>query len=475
MRILLVSHLFPPKHSAGVEVFTAELAQGLHSRGHQVCVFHTGKSVGRRDMELRRLSHKGIPVFELNNNLFHSEFKDTWDHPGVDARFEEALLEFKPEVVHFHHLMYLSKGCLRLAQQHASAVLFTPHDYYLECGSMGQLVNVDGTVCERVDTKKCGSCLPHFTWRQSDLQRSVGRGLGRLHSVTGLDLGPLARRLAAAGSSTSGASRVRGEGAPPPEPEADQVALYQSLAEQRRGELLEAVTDHVDRYLCPSQFLADRMKRFGLPKERVFLCPTGVNEEQFMGEALERKRPEREGRRLQITFIGTVIPIKGPHLLLEAWSLLPKEVRQAGELSICGPLQHAPDYVEGLGERASEYHVELTGRLSREQVAERLASTDLLVMPSLWFENRPLVLHEALALGVPCLVSDLGGMAELVQEGRDGWHFAMGDAQALAQRLAQVLSDPAALGDLDPKSPDLCSWSEAAERFEAHYVEVLRT
>ncbi|MDF1729451.1 MAG: glycosyltransferase, partial [Sulfitobacter sp.] len=279
-----------------------------------------------------------------------------------------------------------------------------------------------------------------------------------------------------AGSSSGSASTVRGEGQAPPEAGPEQVALYTRLAEQRRGELLEAVTGHVDRFLCPSQFLADRMKRFGLPEERVFLCPTGVNEEQFLGEA-QGKTPsqaDRKDRRLRITFVGTVIPIKGPHLLMEAWSLLPKELRQAGELSICGPLQHAPAYAESLGEKASEYHVELTGRLSREQVAERLANTDLLVMPSLWFENRPLVLHEALALGVPCLVSDLGGMAELVQEGRDGWHFAMGNAKALAERLAHVLSDPQALGGLDPKSPDLCSWSEAAERFEAHYAEVLR-
>ncbi|MFT5199214.1 MAG: glycosyltransferase involved in cell wall biosynthesis [Planctomycetota bacterium] len=478
MRILLVSHLFPPSHSAGVEVFTAELAQGLISRGHQVAVFHTNKSVGRKDMELRRKSYKGIAVFELNNNLFHEKFQDTWDHADVDARFEEALMEFKPEVVHFHHLMYLSKGCLPLAKKHASAVLFTPHDYYLECGSMGQLVYVDGSVCERVDTGKCGTCLPHFTWRQSDLQRSVGRGLGRLHALTGLDLGPLARRLAgAAGNRAGGASAIPAEQDLPPQPAADQVALYTDLAVQRRSELLQAVTENVDRFLCPSQFLADRMQRFGLPSERVFLCPTGVNEEQFLGERQPTEATRKRGQngRLQITFVGTVIPIKGPHLLLEAWSSLPSELRQAGELSICGPVQHAPAYVEGLRAKASEYGVELTGRLSREQVAERLAATDLLVMPSLWFENRPLVLHEALALGVPCLVSDLGGMAELVQEGRDGWHFAMGDAQALAQRLAQILADPTTLVALNPKSPDLCSWTEAAQRFETHYEQVQKS
>ncbi|MCA9001738.1 MAG: glycosyltransferase, partial [Planctomycetes bacterium] len=296
MRILLVSHLFPPSHSAGVEVFTAELAQGLVEIGHQVAVFHTNKRVGRRDMSLARKTYQGIPVFELNNNLFHRDFRDTWDHAGVDARFEEALEEFQPDVVHFHHFMYLSKGCLPLAKKHARAVLFTPHDYFLECASMGQLVYVDGSVCERVDTRKCGSCLPHFDWRQSDTQRRVGRALGAFHGITGLDLGPLARRLASLGGARSGASTVRGAGSVPETPDEAEVEAWAEFAETRRTDWLEAVRSHVDRFLCPSQFLAGRMKRFGLPPERVFLCPTGVNEEQFLAGAGTQTR-ERKRKR----------------------------------------------------------------------------------------------------------------------------------------------------------------------------------
>ena len=74
---------------------------------------------------------------------------------------------------------------------------------------------------------------------------------------------------------------------------------------------------------------------------------------------------------------------------------------------------------------------------------------------------------------MPCLVSDLGGMAELVTEGRDGWHFPMGDVAALAERLGQVLRNPSLLDELEPESPDLCSWTEAAARFEVHYSELL--
>ena len=468
MRILLVSHLFPPSHSAGVEVFASELALALKERGHEVFVLHGNKRIGRKNLSMQRRTWKGLGIFEVINNLFHSEFEETWQNPAIDGLFEEAIREVQPDVVHFHHLMYLSAGVLPLARRHAQAVLFTPHDYFVECAAMGQLVHTDGSNCDEVDTDRCGTCIPNTNWAQGRLERRVGRGLGLLHSLTRLDLGPLARRLA---PTPNQAVPRSDSGTPQIDPEV-QKAFAQKAQERRQG-LRQALLENVGRFLCPSKFLMERMVRFGLPQERAFLCPTGVDLEKFpVREAGERRRRSPDDP-VQITFLGTMIPIKGAHLLLEAWGLLPAEWRAKGELSLCGPLEHAPDYVEALREKAGELFVEVHGRLSREKVAQRLLGTDLFVMPSMWFENRPLILHEALALGVPCLVSDAGGMAELVQPGKDGWHFAMGDARALAQRLAAVLSQPDCLDNLEPESPDLCSWDQAAERFEAHYSEVL--
>lgn len=476
MRILLVSHLFPPAHSAGVEVFASELALALAAQGHQVFVLHTRKRVGRRDLVLHRRRYRGLPVFEIVNNLFHLDFESTWNHARIDELFEEALQEVQPDVVHFHHLMYLSVGCLALAREHARAVLFTPHDFYLECGAMGQLVYSDGSVCHQVDTQRCGECLPRTAWSQSSVQRRVGKALGLLHSVTRLDLGPVARRLA----SPSGARRaLDAQPASLPSVPPEVIEQFAAAAQKRRAGLLHAVQTQVHRVLCPSQFLMDRMRRFGLAHERTFLCPTGVDEgflESTRSDAAVELPPgDPEARAVQITFLGTMIPIKGPQVLLEAWGRLPAPLRQRGELSLCGPLHHAPAFVERLQERASELYVEISDRLTREQVARKLRQTDLLVMPSLWFENRPLILHEALALGVPCLVTGEGGMAELVRPDIDGWHFPMGDVDALAQRLHDVLSDPSPLAALQPRSPELLTWREAADVFLDHYSEVLQS
>ena len=100
------------------------------------------------------------------------------------------------------------------------------------------------------------------------------------------------------------------------------------------------------------------------------------------------------------------------------------------------------------------------------------AAIDLLVVPSVWFENSPLVIHEALAAGTPLLVSDLGGMAELVEEGRGGWRFRTGDAQELADRLAALLADRSPLDTILASRPTIPTFAQHAREVEALY-EVL--
>ena len=93
--------------------------------------------------------------------------------------------------------------------------------------------------------------------------------------------------------------------------------------------------------------------------------------------------------------------------------------------------------------------------LEREQIPGELAQCDLVCLPSLWFENLPLVVLEARAAGVPLLVSDLGGLAEAVPDGSLGWRFAAWDSGALSAKLEELLLEPAALDEVEvPPAPE---------------------
>ena len=165
----------------------------------------------------------------------------------------------------------------------------------------------------------------------------------------------------------------------------------------------------------------------------------------------------------------TLAPHKAPHVLVEAWGRLAEDVRRRGRLTLFGPSQHFPDYVAALERRAAAVGARLTGPLRSEEVPRALAETDLLVVPSVWFENAPLAILEARATETPLLVSDLGGMAELVEPDRHGWRFRPGDADDLARRLERVLVDPTILERLDFGGEPVKDTRRIAEEVEALY------
>ena len=468
MRLLFVSHLYPPGHTAGTEVYTAELARRLIEGGHEVEVFCSEKDIARVDLRLHTRMAEGVRVHELVSNLYLNDFEQSWQRPEVDRIFGALLDRLQPELVHVHHLMYLSTGILAEVARRGIALVFTLHDFWLACPRFGQLVHADGSLCARVQPERCGSCLPSFEWRQTRLKRDLGRAIARVHSASGIDLGPMARRVERwlAGDSQA---RRSGEGesfTAPPGPE--QLAWAQRMRAREAG-LRERALECVDQFVAPSLFLRDWFLEWGIPRERITQLSTGVDLESF-GAPAARARARAE---LHVAFLGTLVPIKGAHVLVEAWGRLTQGARARASLTLYGPRTHTPAYVRELESAAAALSIELAGPVERARVPEVLRQTDLLVVPSVWYENRPLVVLEALATRTPLLVSEPGGMSELVEEGVSGWRFPMGDAGALARRLEELIARPEALDALYREQPRLASWESLTEAQLALYADVL--
>jgi len=439
MRVLFLVHDFLPAHPAGTELYTGGVARALAARGHTVRVFTTEKDIARPHLALTRRVWEGIPVDELVQNLFYADFRETWDYPPAAAAFARVLDEFRPDVVHAMHLLYLSVGCLEEARLRGIPVLFTLHDFWLSCARFGQRLHPDGGLCATVDFARCGTCLAQFKFAQSPLERRVAGVVAGVKEATGLDL---SRPLRLAGD------RLRAQGRAEPGGVALEAAQrFEAAARVRDGELCRRVVAAVARFLAPSEFLRERMVAWGLPAEKVERLDYGLDLAPFRGFT---RTPVEE---LRVSFIGTLAPHKGAHVLLDALAELPLATRARLAVTLHGPKEHHPGYVAELEQRAAALGARLPGTLARADLAAALAATDVLVVPSVWYENSPFTIHEARATRTPLLVSDLGGMRELVEEGRHGWRFPPGDGAALAAHLGRLALDRSALSALDFPGP----------------------
>jgi glycosyltransferase involved in cell wall biosynthesis len=223
-----------------------------------------------------------------------------------------------------------------------------------------------------------------------------------------------------------------------------------------RNRVLRAAAAEIDRFIAPSAFLREQYARQGFPAEKIAVLENGMDLRRLAGEAL----PAPEVRP-HFGFLGSLAWQKGVHILIEAFNRLPPD---AASLTIFGSDRAFPAYGAELRALARHAQIRFAGALPFDAVGGALRSLDALLMPSLWYENSPLVIQEAYALGVPVIASRLGALEEKVQEGVTGRLFPAGDAAALAEVLGDIVRAPGQLAAFRrnlPPPPDIDSHAAA--------------
>ena len=176
------------------------------------------------------------------------------------------------------------------------------------------------------------------------------------------------------------------------------------------------------------------------------------------------------GDTLRIGYVGTLVWHKGVHVLIDAMRLL-KATRC--ELKIFGSLDVFPDYAADLRRRAEGLPVHFMGSFDADRAHAVYAGIDVLVVPSLWLENSPLVIHEAFAAGVPVVGARIGGIGGLLRDGWNGLLYEPRSSSALAAALRGLIDRPERVKEFAGRLPRAKSIEEDASEWEAMYVEVL--
>ncbi|MEZ5967418.1 MAG: glycosyltransferase [Planctomycetota bacterium] len=456
MRILFLLHQFLPRHVTGTEQYARSLAIALRARGHDVRVFAYEPLIqfaapGRLWFEQDEVVD-GVPVHRISVHPTASPnpVLIDIDNPLAVQLFERYLDREPFDLVHVFHPRYL--GCGGLAALHRRRLPFVVNlmDFYYICPNY-TLLRGDGSLCDGPPRHGlgCADCI--------DPQ------LGDLVQSTGIEDHALA--LAGCGSMS-----MVGTGGT----ELDRV--HTLLV--RRERLLAALRPAA-AILAPSRFLARMYEANGLPGARMRHVPYGVDPERFAvagsadgdtGEASRAEETQGESARpIRLGYIGSITPHKGLHTVLPVLRGLHGSFR----FDVYGSFETHPEYASQVRALAGrDRRIRFRGAFASERLGQVLARLDALVVPSLWYENTPFVVLEALWAGVPVLASDLGGIAEVVQDGVNGRLFAPGDADSLRTVLESVLADRRQLATFrdGPRPRPL---SENVDELQGIYADVV--
>jgi glycosyltransferase involved in cell wall biosynthesis len=397
MRILFTVHKFPPESLGGTENYAWSLGRILAENGHDVHVFYPIPGlppdqayIQRDGMHLWRTpipAEPGSPV---------AEFWHSVRNRAVEAAFARLLKRLEPDLVHYQHLQNVSARLI--AQAAAIPRVVTLQDYWYFCAN-GQLIRPDRSICSGPRGGwNCVDCAAH---------RAEMPWITPLRPLVAL---PFAARN----------------------------AYLRTLAEQ------------IDRFIAPSEFLRQEYIRHGFPADRIQTLEYGLDVERVAPGApppdegapavVDAPPPadERPHEGLHFGFLGSIVWQKGVHVLVEAFNQLPPGVR----LTIHGSEAAYPDYGQEVRALARHPGIRFGGPLHHRQVGAALQQFDCLIIPSVWYENSPLVIQEAYGAGIPVIASRLGAMPEKVREGETGWLFAPGDSDDLARVIRSLLDDP---------------------------------
>ena len=211
---------------------------------------------------------------------------------------------------------------------------------------------------------------------------------------------------------------------------------------QKGRNLYDTLFAQGDLFLTISDVFKDRLIKLGCSEQKVVVHRAGVDVRRF---SYAPRSLDRSGN-IRVTTIARLVEIKGVEYGIQAiGKLIPNypgvEYRIAGD----GPLKDILErLIQELGVGDS---VTLLGWQSQEEVRELLHHTDILLAPSVTGcdgnqEGIPVVLMEALALGIPAVTTQHSGIPELVHDGESGFVVAERDADALAEKLAYLIEHP---------------------------------
>lgn len=396
MKILYLTHQYLPNYIGGTEIYLHSLVKNMQKAGHDTLV------VTCRENPSGQTHHLSTESFEyersnyleisFNFSLFPYRAKAEYCNPHLEAIIADKIKQYQPDVIHVMHGMKLSGSALAACHAAKIPVIVTLCDFWFICPKH-TLLKWDGSLCQGPSHPlACRKCVEN------------------LHGY----------------ASTDGLY--------------DWMTLPRDLwALWHRNTYLRKQLLQAKQIIALSHFQSQMYIKNGYPKESIKVLEHGLEISSLQTKRKISDRPLRMG------FIGSLVPFKGVHVLLEGFKRTALQI----ECHVFGAIHPDNTYAVKLRQLAEgDSRIIFRGPFAPHQFGEVLQEIDLLAVPSLWYENEPFVVKAALYCQIPLISSRIGSLIDMIEEGKNGWLVEPGNPQAWQLAIEKAARHP--LSDFHP-------------------------
>lgn len=408
-RVLFIAHNHPSLHPGGSEIFAHDLFKAMKASGKVDSMFLACTNTVHREQK-PGTSFQTLGRSSDEVMLWAGHFDhftlSQVDLHGIVPDLSQLLLSYRPDVVHFHHTLLIGVEMLFLVRR------LLPR-----CRIVFTLHDYYAICANHGQMVKAGS-LELCREATPDACRQCFPGIG-----------------------------------------ADKFVL--------RDKHVRTLLSLVDDFVAPSEFLRQRYIAWGLDPDRIRVIRNGRPR-----VARQPARPTSGGRRNIFGYFGNLSPFKGVNVALDAARLLQAEGWDFQFMIHGGTPFQSDEFKTEFGQRlkAAQPAAQHLGPYQSGEISQLMRAVDWVVMPSVWWENAPLVIQEAFLHGRPVLCSGIGGMAEAVMDGISGLHFRTGDSRSLADVMRRAMGEDGLWQRLHKGLPQVPTMTATAEAYLDAYA-----
>ncbi|MDR3449525.1 MAG: glycosyltransferase [Alphaproteobacteria bacterium] len=332
------------------------------------------------------------------------------DYVYLTGLVDKMLAYSEPDIVHFHHFLNWGIESFEHIRRRGVRVILTLHEFIAICCRDGQMLRTNGRLCEAAYASDCANCFSNVSAGQFFV----------------------------------------------------------------REKIIKAYLSYVDHFIAPSHFLAQRYVEWGLHPSKISVVENPLSLSTLEAAShINGHKNVKDSRniakgRIKIGYFGQINAYKGVDVLLRAVALLDQRDQDRLFIGIHGAnldLQTV-QFQETLSELLSKASscAFLMGSYDNARVLNLMDEYDWIIVPSIWWENSPVVIQEALSIGKSLICSNVGGMAEKGLMGRQTLFFEPGNIAQLASILSN-LEVPAAA----PKTPGAPTYAQCVDEIVSIY------